>query len=319
MKSAIPVFLITGFLGSGKTSLLNSLLRQLAGKRVALVLNDFGQIGVDSALVPLQDGILTQELKGGQIFCSCLSGSFVETILRFEAYQPDLVLVEASGLSKPSPLLEIVTWIQDRSLHRFSYRGMICVVDAQRYLPLSKALLTLEEQVVFSDLFILNKTDLVDEATLSQVENALLTLQPQARVIHSTYGEVPVSILDIQADPLRTISLATEKYQGWGTFGRPCTSIFLPDQATTAIQIEQLLQSIAHRFYRIKGFLPTRPGWQVFASTVGPHIEIREQACPEKAPSYGLVCIHRADVSAKTILADTWQTLTGSTARIITN
>ena len=214
MKGAIPVFLITGFLGSGKTSLLNSLLRQLEGKRVAVVLNDFGQIGVDSALVPRQDGIVIHELKGGQIFCSCLSGSFVETILRFESYQPELVLVEASGLSKPSPLLEIVTWIQSRSLNRFSYRGMICVIDALRFLPLSKALLTLEEQVVFSDLFILNKTDLVDDSTLSQVENTLLKIQPQARIIYSTYGAVPLSILDIQTDMARTISLATEKYQG---------------------------------------------------------------------------------------------------------
>jgi len=319
MNSAVPVFLITGFLGSGKTSLLNNLLGQLDGKRVAVVLNDFGQIGVDSALVRAQDGILTQELKGGQIFCSCLSGSFVETILRFEAYQPDLVLVEASGLSKPSPLLEIVTWLQDRSLHRFSYRGMLCVIDAQRYLPLSKALMTLEEQVVFSDLFILNKVDLVDQTTLLQVEQALLALQPQARIIHSTYGAVPFSILDIQADPLRTISLATEKYQGWGTFGRPRTSIFLPNEATTAIELEQFLQTVAHRFYRIKGFLPIRPGWQVFISTVGPQIEIREQACPEKLPSHGLVCIHRADLPAKTILADVWHMQTGSTARIITN
>ena len=319
MIHAIPVFLITGFLGSGKTSLLNSLLGQLAGKRVALVLNDFGQIGVDSALIPMKDGILTQELKGGQIFCSCLSGSFVETILRFEGYQPDLVLVEASGLSKPSPLLEIVNWIQERSQHRFSYRGMICVIDALRYLPLSKALLTLEEQVVFSDLFILNKSDLVDEATLSQVEGVLLKLQPQARIIRSTYGAVPLSILDLDANPVRNISLATEKYQGWGTFGRPRTSIFLPNEATSTIQLEQFLQTIAHQFYRIKGFLPTRPGWQVFISTVGPQIEVREQTSPEKLPSYGLVCIHRADLPAKTILGDTWHSQTGSTARIITN
>ena len=96
----IPLYLITGFLGSGKTSVINHLLDEFAGKRIGLVLNDFGQIEVDSSLVPTSGKIHTKGLHGGQIFCSCLSGSFIDTVLEFSDFDPDLVLVETSGLSQ---------------------------------------------------------------------------------------------------------------------------------------------------------------------------------------------------------------------------
>lgn len=292
--------------------MLNSLLSQLEGKRVALVLNDFGSIGVDSALVPTNEGILTKELKGGQIFCSCLSGSFVESILQFRPYQPDIVLVETSGLSKPAPLLEILSWIQEKSDRTFSYGGMLCVIDAQHYLPLSKVLMTLEEQVVFSDLFILNKTDLVDEATLIQVEDSLRRLQPNGRIIRTTFGNVPLDILGGTHNSNRILSLATDTYQGWGTQGRPKNVVFLPESPATVDVLEVFLKTVSNQFYRIKGFLPIIGGGSVFVSTVGSQIEIREEHPTNATHSIGLVCIHRADFAAKEFLMENWQRIVGT-------
>jgi G3E family GTPase len=306
VNKPIPLYLIGGFLGSGKTSLLNNLLSQLEGKRVALVLNDFGSIGVDSSLVPTNDGILTKELKGGQIFCSCLSGSFVQSILQFEPYHPDIVLVEASGLSKPTPLLEILSWIQEKSNHVFSYEGMLCVIDAQRYLPLSKVLMTLEEQVVFSDVFILNKIDLVDDAILVQIENTLRELQPNGKIIRTTFGKVPLDILHSQHNTNRILSLATEKYQGWGTQGRPKNVVFLPESPPSIEVLENFLKAVSNQFYRIKGFLPVVGGSTVYVSTVGSQIEIREEPYNSNTRSKGLVCIHRADFAAKDFLTENW-------------
>jgi G3E family GTPase len=79
MKKRIPFYILTGFLGSGKTSVINSLLAQFKDKKIGLILNDFGAINIDSALVQgSSDVVSTKSLSGGQIFCSCLSGSFIK-------------------------------------------------------------------------------------------------------------------------------------------------------------------------------------------------------------------------------------------------
>ena len=156
-QKSISLFIITGFLGSGKTSVLNSLLEHMQTLQVGLILNDFGSISVDEALVNQSSGIVsTKSLSGGQIFCNCLSGSFVKAIEEMSLLMPDVIFVEASGLAKPSSLMDIIAMVAARTEQRVSYKGMLCIIDAQRYPLLSQSLKTLEEQVVYSDLLILN-------------------------------------------------------------------------------------------------------------------------------------------------------------------
>ncbi|MDD3824028.1 MAG: GTP-binding protein, partial [Sphaerochaetaceae bacterium] len=103
----VRLYVLTGFLGSGKTSVINSLLGHLTEQRVGLIVNDFGPIVVDSALVASPDSVVvTKSLSGGQIFCSCLSGKFVDSVEAMLPLGPDMIIVEASGLAKPAPLLE---------------------------------------------------------------------------------------------------------------------------------------------------------------------------------------------------------------------
>ncbi|NCB03748.1 MAG: GTP-binding protein, partial [Spirochaetia bacterium] len=89
MDTSIPLLLVTGFLGSGKTSVINSLLSHLKDKKVALILNDFGSIVIDSAFIQKTGGVVsTKSLHGGQIFCSCLSSSFVKSVVEMVEYGP---------------------------------------------------------------------------------------------------------------------------------------------------------------------------------------------------------------------------------------
>ena len=158
MSNTIPLYLVTGFLGSGKTSIINSLLSQVKEKRVGLILNDFGSIVVDSALIKSSSEVVAiKNLSGGQIFCSCLSGSFVKSVIEMADQNPDFIIVEASGLAKPAPLLELVSIITEKNASKrvTLMEGMMCVIDAERYLTLSQSLMTLEEQVMFSDWFII--------------------------------------------------------------------------------------------------------------------------------------------------------------------
>lgn len=308
----IPLYIITGFLGSGKTSVINNLLSHLKHTRVGLLLNDFGSIVVDSALVEAGGTLVaTKSLSGGQIFCSCLSGSFIESIVAMAAVEPDCIFVESSGLAKPAPLLEIISVIQDRTRDRVVYGGMVCVIDADRFSVLSQSLMTLEEQVVFSDLFIINKTDLAEPETLASITDRIGSLRPLAPVYRTTYGQVPGDLLERIPGGAVLQSVDASGYGGWGLHGRPHTCVFLPEPPYSRRLLLRFLTEVSRHFLRVKGFLPIGDGAVVSVSGVGPRVSVSDTKGPGDIAS-GLVCIHAASVDAVPLLRSAWERQVGT-------
>ena len=315
----IRLILITGFLGSGKTSVINNLLDQLKEKSVGLILNDFGAIAVDSALVDASGSVVgTKSLSGGQIFCSCLSGSFISSVEEMVAMEPDIILVEASGLAKPAPLLEIISVIRKRTQQCVSFGGMLCVVDADRYTLLSAALKTLEEQIMFSDWFILNKTDLVDETTLASVKERVSSLRPLAPLFPTTFGRVSEELLELLllSTPHRE-ELPSEPaaYRGWGVNGRPKTGVFLPLSPCKKSDMEQFVSSLSSEMLRMKGFLPVDSGSTFLVDAVGPHVSISQVSMPEGVEP-GIVCIWGAEMDGISKMKELWESISHSPAEI---
>lgn len=307
---ATPLYLFTGFLGSGKSSVINSLLGHLSDKRVGLILNDFGAITVDSALVK-GDGEIsaTKSLSGGQIFCSCLAGSFVAAVEEMASLNLDAIIVEASGLAKPSPLLEIISNIQQRTNHEISYSGMICVVDAERYHILSQSLKTIEEQVVFSDWFIINKSDLVDETTIEKVEESIKGLRPLAPIFTTSFGVVDQAMIDLLDSShagvdLRQIDGAA--YSGWGVHGRPRNCTFLPTYPFDREALEQFLSTVSNHLFRMKGFIPTQGEGALIVDAVGPHVRVSEGKMPPNLEP-GVMAIFAANIDALSLIEEAWQ------------
>jgi G3E family GTPase len=313
----IRLVLVTGFLGSGKTSVINSLLGTLTDKSVGLILNDFGSIAVDGALVEQSGKIVSSKsLSGGQIFCSCLSGSFIESVEAMAEVAPDLIIVEASGLAKPSPLLEIVSIIQQRTNHTVSYGGMLCVVDVDRFELLSKALKTLEEQIVFSDWFVINKIDLVDDTTLEQVKSKVAALRPLAPIFSTSYGKVDPKLTKLLIESTNELPKTTTDascYRGWGVHGRPKTCIFLPPKGYGGAHLESFMAEVSSQMLRMKGFLPSENNKAILIDAVGPHVTLSERTMPDSIEP-GIVCIHSADLDAVGMMKTTWQRLTGTDA-----
>jgi G3E family GTPase len=312
-SKTIQLVLITGFLGSGKTSVINSLLGHLTDRTVGLILNDFGSIVVDRALVEQSQRIVaTRSLSGGQIFCSCLSGSFIDAVEAMVVVEPDVIIVEASGLAKPSPLLEIVSIIQQRTNHAVSYSGMLCVIDADRYTLLSQALKTLEEQVVFSDWFVINKCDLVDSATLAQVTNAVTALRPLAPLMTTQFGAVPTEfvkvLMDSASQPVTFESAPSDSYAGWGVHGRPKTCLFWPPDRFDREVLHQFLKKVSSHLLRMKGFVSLADGTVLLIDAVGPHVTLAERNASEMT-EFGIVCIHAADFDAVEFLCNAWRDL----------
>lgn len=192
--AAIPVTVLTGFLGAGKTTLLNRLLRGTQGKRYAVIVNEYGEIGIDGALVVGAEEEL-YELNNGCVCCK-LRGDLVRVVSGL-VRRPggfDGILVETSGLADPAPIIQ--TFVLDDLLRQHTrVDSVVCVADG-RYLEAQlRGAPEAGAQVAQADLVLLNKADLADEQALAGAEQAIAQLNPGAEIRRTAHGALPLAQL----------------------------------------------------------------------------------------------------------------------------
>jgi len=180
----IPVTVLTGYLGSGKTTLLNRILSEDHGKRYAVIVNEFGEIGIDNDLIVESDEEI-YEMNNGCICCT-VRGDLIRTVegLMRRPGRFDAILVETTGLADPAPVAQTF-FMDDDVKSKTRLDAVVALVDA-KHLPLRlKDSKEAEDQIAFADVVVLNKTDLVNADELRQVEAAVRAINPAAR-IHKT-------------------------------------------------------------------------------------------------------------------------------------
>lgn len=220
--SKIPVTVITGFLGAGKTTLIRHLLGHARGKRIALIINEFGELGIDKqVLAGCGDETCREEdmveLANGCICCT-VAEDFIPTMqaLLSRPDRPDHIVIETSGLALPQPLIRAFNWPEIKSevtidgvitvvdaaaLSEGRFASSEAAVDAQRKsdqmldheTPLGELF---EDQLIAADLVIVNKTDLVDDGALAAIETELRAeMRPGTGLIRASNGHVDVTAL----------------------------------------------------------------------------------------------------------------------------
>jgi G3E family GTPase len=191
MPVQIPVTVLTGYLGAGKTTLLNRILSEPHGKKYAVIVNEFGEIGIDNELVVGSDEEIF-EMNNGCICCT-VRGDLIRVIggLMKRAGGFDGILIETTGLADPGPVAQ--TFFADADIaSKAALDSIVTVVDA-KHLPLRlRDSKEAEEQIAFADIIILNKTDLVTLPELADVEAAIRRINGFAKIIRSERSNVPL-------------------------------------------------------------------------------------------------------------------------------
>ena len=288
ISDKLPVTIITGFLGSGKTTLLNQILKNKHDLKVAVLVNEFGDINIDSQLLISIDEDMI-ELTNGCICCT-LNDGLANAVYRVLEHQDriDYLIVETTGIADPLPIA--MTFLGTELRAFTSLDSILTVVDAESF-NLENATDDIAfKQVTYGDIILINKIDLVPDAKVDAIEQSIHSIKDRARIIRSEYGKVPLPLI-------LYVKLALEMQDAEPVYPSPLNHgyVAVSFQSQRPFSLKKFQQFLDYRLpqdvFRMKGILwfkesPDRHLFQLSGKRF--HIDDSEW---DRPPNNQLVCI----------------------------
>lgn len=251
------LYVLTGFLGAGKTTFLLNLLNELADKKIGIIQNEFGKLGIDGELIN-RNGIEMTEINRGSIFCSCLKLSFVQALAEMGKLDLEYVFVESSGLADPSNIEEILAAVNKLAGDVYDFKGVICLIDAVNFLTQVVDVETVDRQLAHCHMAVINKIDLVDDTQLEKVIETVKEINPICKIVKSENGKIDFKFLE---ENLMALQWAACEDSSNTVENKPKT-ISMESSATISKEmLTEFLKSVLPDCFRIKGFFHLSEGW----------------------------------------------------------
>ena len=244
----MKIILISGFLGSGKTTFLHHLSQEISAQKshkIALIINEFADISFDAP--PFMERYTTMAITHGSIMCTCKTDEFLGAIQKLAADGFDYALVEASGFANLKGLQAVVDALSPHL--DVVWYDRIVLVDAAKILKWLKVAVNAQNQIEMATIVIINKIDLVNQTQMEEVQHKIAVLNPQAKIYCTSYGKVNL------APSLLPASLHTEQ-PIWLTKNLCEAFLTIPiEQDISLAQWEAALTALSDKIFRAKGFV----------------------------------------------------------------
>lgn len=289
MSDVTRVYLITGFLGSGKTTFLNRIIDRFPkNRKLTILMNEFGEIGIDGTLVEGED-IDMMEISRGSIFCVCVKTDFIKGMYELATtIKPDVLIIESTGVANPTDLK------RDLQLpifgKRFQFKEQFCTVDAGHFMDAYQAYTSLEKQIASSSVFIINKKDLAKEDEIEKIKKIISESHPSPVFFETTYSNIPFEqyFQDMQPsvedeaegvkDSIKKMSGADLDQYIEDLLNSPDLQITPPDLLMSAAyiwkgekldEVRQMAEKLPGNLLRSKGFVGENNAWYLFSYVMG--------------------------------------------------
>lgn len=264
------LYVLSGFLGAGKTTVLLKLLERLESHRIGIIQNEFGKLSIDGTILR-NDDIQMVEITRGSIFCSCLKLNFVNALSEMVKNDFEYLFVESSGWGDPSNVKEIMDAAKLASGKDFDFKGVICFVDAVNFLKQLESEEGAFRQVKHCNLAVITKTDIAEAEAVAAVEEKVREINPVCPVIRSAMGDMDYSFM--QQD-LMAYQWAESEETTNSAANKP-KSVFMEYAASVEKEkMHKFLQQIAGDVHRVKGFCNLDGQWNQ-VDVVGPVIDYK--------------------------------------------
>ena len=251
------LFVLTGFLGAGKTSFLQHVLEAFSDKKLAVIQNEFGKIGIDGSILQRQE-IPIKEINRGSIFCSCLQLSFVEALAELAKSGAESLFVESSGLADPSNIMDILESVKLLAGDVYDFQGVICLIDGVHFPKQVKDTETVDRQLKHCDVAIVNKMDLISEEQYKEVLSLVREVNPHCLILHCENGRADLSFI---REGFEKGSWLDSEESLNTVDNKPKTISLVCAENVSKERFHQFLQAVLPECYRIKGFFLLDRSW----------------------------------------------------------
>ncbi|NMC03694.1 MAG: GTP-binding protein [Candidatus Lokiarchaeota archaeon] len=314
VKGTIPVHLLTGFFGSGKTTLINHVLASIEkGKHVAVMVNDFGDVNVDSEVIGHGHAGLPEvhSVAGGSIFCSCRHWEFITGLHALAAYKPDFIIVEASGMADPTPIktdIKIASTLDKE--HEYVHASTACLVDAALFKQQLDVFPVVRRQVKHATTIVVNKVDLLAEPVepkKATIRTAIRRINKHASIEFTIDSIVPVAMFlaagtpgDDEARPDRSLNEPGNQ---------PGTAVLVASHPLDRAILREYYESVKDKILRFKGFCQLDDGWY-HVNAVADQLRFSPTRAPREKTEILCIFLPASDAK-KAELQDSWRQVAG--------
>ena len=275
VRKKIKVVLVTGFLGAGKTTLINRMLSYLGPKGIstALLINDFGKINIDTELIDERYSKNIYEVNQGSIFCVCTRDKFFSALDKIISNEPpfDLMVIEATGIANTGDLNEYLK--ESDYCSKMEIIENVCLVDALNFHKVFATLPAVKNQVQEATICVINKAGKAEDAgiNIDELEKTLKSLNKNAKIIRAEYADIDFNVIfekSLFTEWVSNSSLKKEKPEGVYTVSLKSNGIIKTED------IKNLILEIGGPMMRVKGFFENKEG-TFFIEYIGDDLTIR--------------------------------------------